>query len=206
MPMELLQKKFFDVLQKYLPENSVGYCFDLWMKYRFRLKITKNRNSKLGDYRFDPVKNLHIVTINHNLNPYNFLITYVHEVAHLAAHLQYGRKKRPHGREWKITFRELMQPLLSGLVFPADILKPLQKHMLNPPASSCSDEILYKALRSHDEDTPLEMLSDILPGEKFIFRQRVFEKEALRRTRVLCREISSGKKYLIPKLALVQKT
>lgn len=203
--MESLKRKFYDVLQKHLPANAIDYCFDLWMKHRFRLKVVNNRRSKLGDYRYDPASDIHVITINHNLNPYNFLITYIHEAAHMAANKEYGRKKKPHGKEWKSVYRKLMQPMLTEAVFPADILKPLVKHMQNPPASSCSDEDLYKALRQYDNETNLEMLDNILPGEEFIFHKRLFKKEIVKRTRVLCCEVVTGRKYLIPKLAMVLK-
>jgi len=203
--MELMEKKFYDALKKYLPPNALAYCYDLWMKYRFRLKIVNNRRSKLGDYRYDPAKDLHIITVNRTLNPYNFLITYIHETAHLAANKEYGRKKKPHGKEWKSVYKRLMQPLLSESIFPADLLQPLRRHMQNPAASSYSDEALCKALRRYDAETHLEMLDNIQIGEEFIFHKRLFKKEGVKRTRVLCCEVVTGKKYLIPKLAMVLK-
>jgi SprT protein len=203
--MDLKRKRFFTILEKYVPQNSIHHCYDLWVSNPFFLKITRIRNTKLGDYRFDPKNKNHTITINHNLNPYNFLITYVHEVAHLVAHIRFGKKIKPHGEEWKACFRELINPLLSDLVFPEDVLLPLKTHMKNPPASSCSDKNLYMALRTYDEDKHLMMLSEILPGERFVFHRRVFEKETLRRTKVLCCEINTGKKYLIPQLAMVYR-
>ena len=47
-----------------------------------------------------------------NLNPYRFLMTLVHEVAHLVAFQKYGRAIKPHGKEWKFTFQTLMLPFI----------------------------------------------------------------------------------------------
>ncbi len=199
------QKKYVELLERFLPSDAVHYCYDLWINYPFHLKITRSRQSKLGDYRYSPNQKSHTITINQNLNPYNFLITYIHEVAHLVTHVQYNGRILPHGKEWKKTFQELMMPMLSNLVFPDDILRPLMKYMKNPAASSCSDPGLFKALRQYDEETSLVMLSELLSGEQFIFHHRFFTKEKIRRTKVLCTEVHSGKKYLIPQLAMVLK-
>lgn len=196
---------FYQTLQKYLPDNAVHYCFDLWKQHPFHFKIARRRNSKLGDYRYDPVSKSNYISVNGDLNPYNFLVTYVHEVAHLVTYATHGRIKNPHGKEWKRTFSQLMEPLLSDLVFPADLLPVLKNHLSNPKASSCSDPDLYRALRTYDQKHGFQLLSEIASGESFIFHNRLFEKGSLRRTRVLCKEVNTGKRYLIPQVALVEK-
>ena len=71
------------ILDKYLPEQAVPVIAQWIYKYDFKLKIKKSRSSKYGDYR-PPVKGQnHLITINHDLNKYAFLITLVHEIAHL---------------------------------------------------------------------------------------------------------------------------
>jgi SprT protein len=199
------RNNFFTTLEKHVPANSIHYCYDLWIKYPFNLKITRARNTKLGDYRYNPKNKNHYITVNHNLNPYNFLITYIHEIAHLLAHVLHGKGIKPHGEEWKACFQELINPMLSDLVFPVEVLLPLNRYMQNPAASSCTDMDLYKALRAFDQQSHHMMLSEILPGERFVFNKRVFEKENVRRTKAMCREISTGKKYLIPQLAMVTR-
>lgn len=71
------------ILEKYVPPASTDYCHQLLYRYGFRLKITRSRKTKLGDYRFLSVQKKHVITVNHDLNPFQFLITYIHEVAHL---------------------------------------------------------------------------------------------------------------------------
>ena len=191
------------IFEKYFPKAAVMYTYQLWQEYRFKFKITRQRKTKLGDYRFDPRKKKHLVTVNHNLNSYAFLITYIHEVAHLVAFMNHKNKISPHGEEWKETFRNLMKPVLNREVFPLALYNQLLKHMINPKATVYSDSRLMKILRSFDPESAKIHLDDIEIGSHFLFKDRIFEKKILRRTRVLCKELSSGKKYLISKMAMV---
>ncbi len=200
------KNKFYEILPNYIPENAVHYCFDLWVAHPFHFRITKKRQTKLGDYRYDPVRKEHTISVNYNLNQYNFLITYLHEFAHLLTTEKYGRRVDPHGKEWKNAFKETISPVLNSLVFPDELLLVLQKHMSNPKASSQSDPRLVKALRKYDTNYEDQLLlEDIDHGEEFLFKGNTFKKLESRRTRVVCHHLSSGRKYLIPKIAKVEK-
>jgi len=113
-----VKEEIYLLLQKQVPENAAQYCFDLWLEDPFHFIISKTRASKLGDFRFRSDRKIQTITINYDLNPYQFLITYIHEVAHYRAFKKYGIGIKPHGTYWKNTFRALMIPLLSDLVFP----------------------------------------------------------------------------------------
>lgn len=195
-----------NLFHKYFPEEAVSYCHQLWQTHRFHFKITRQRKTKIGDYRYDPRKKMHFITVNHNLNPYAFCLTFVHEVAHLVTYIDHSHKVAPHGKEWKAQFRKLLQPLLLNHTFPPDVLQILIRHMKNPKATCYSDADLTRILRKYDPQKNGEMqvyLEDILNGNQFVFQKRLFQKQYLRRTRVLCKEIGSGKKYLISKMAMV---
>ncbi len=188
-----------------MPENAVHYCLDLWTAMPFHFKVTRKRNTKLGDYRFDRRNGSHSISVNHDLNHYSFLITYIHEVAHLLTRERYSRKTQPHGKEWKSIFMELMEPVMTDLIFPVEILKPLKKHLKNPKASSYADADLVHVLRQFDEhESDLVPLSTLDEGELFEFNNSLYKKLSLRRTRVLCRHSVSSRKYLISKMALVK--
>jgi hypothetical protein len=188
-----------------VPENAVHYCLDLWSSKPFHFKVTRKRNSKLGDYRYNPVDRSHAISVNHDLNKYSFLITYVHEVAHLLTTERNGRKASPHGSAWQANFRELMEPVLSDLVFPSDILTLLKKHMRKPKASTYSDARLLHALRTYDEHpSDLIPLAQLDEGDIFEFNNMMYQKIQLRRTRVLCQQSGTSRKYLISKMALVR--
>jgi hypothetical protein len=194
-----IEEKFLKAFQKYLPVEAVTYCFQLWKEKPFTFQITRERTTKLGDFRYHSNRTIQTITINHNLNPYQFLITYLHEVAHLHTYAQFGAAVKPHGDEWKNKFKELMLPAIERAFFPADILAPLVKYMRNPKASTGSDHHLVKALRAYDKhkNDSLVFLMDLKVGSGFVLQERKFIKKETRRTRTLCEEIPSGKNYLI---------
>ncbi|KEO72914.1 SprT family zinc-dependent metalloprotease [Anditalea andensis] len=203
-----INKEIFQMLQEQVPENAAQYCFDLWLEDPFHFIISKSRSSKLGDFRFRSDRKIQTITINYDLNPYQFLITYIHEVAHYRAFKRWGINIKPHGTHWKNIFRSLMAPILSDLIFPRDILIPLKRHLLNPKASSGADLFLNREVRKYDlnkKEGHILYLNDIKVGEEFMLKGRLFKKENTRRTRVLCLEIASGKKYLVSVHAEVER-
>lgn len=191
--------KVLSILQSHVPTPAVAYCFDLWKASPFELKLSKARQTKVGDFTSRRTKKHPRITLNNDLNPYQFLLTYVHEVAHLYVYLRHGNRVDPHGEEWKTTFTELMLPMLWESVFPDEILHELRRHMINPKASSFSDTQLTLVMRKFDKDAhQFALLSEIPEGSIFTFQGRQFRKGKLRRTRVLCREMQSKRDYLVP--------
>jgi hypothetical protein len=197
MPMQV--EKIQAILQEHIIHDAVPYCVSLWTQSPFELKLTKSRQTKVGDFTSRRSAIHPRITLNHDLNPHIFLMTYIHEVAHHYVHKKYGHKVDPHGDEWKNTYQELMRPLLNETIFPPDILPELHRHMANPKASSFADTHLTKVLRQHDKDAEkIVVLSEIPEGSIFSIRGRFFKKGMLRRTRYLCREIKTKRNYLVP--------
>lgn len=192
------------VLSSHVPASAVDYCHELWQQYPFQFKLRKSRVSKLGDYRYDPRDSSHTITVNADLNTYQFLITYVHEVAHRVVH-KHRSAQKPHGPEWKNKFRELMLPVLHPEAFPDDVLRALAGHMRNPKASTSGDPNLVKVLAKYDEGAvDTFTLEDVPIGDEFTFRKRSFRKLELKRTRAVCLDLKNRKKYLIPEMAEVE--
>ena len=105
------------ILKKYIPETAVALIAKWIVDYDFKLKIKKERSTKLGDYRSPFNGSNHQVTVNFNLNKYAFLVTLVHEIAHLTTFNKYKNSVLPHGAEWKQEFKKLMQPFLNSDVY-----------------------------------------------------------------------------------------
>lgn len=197
-------EKAHSLLVEHVPPDTVKYCFSLWQKYPFELKLTKSRQTKVGDFTSRGSKAHPRITLNHDLNSYLFLLTYIHEVAHLYVYLKFGNRVDPHGEEWKRMFQDLMVPLLQESAFPSEILHELKRHLINPKASSFADTNLTKVLRQYDQDSDRQIaLSDIPEGSIFKLQGRYFAKGKLRRTRFLCKEVKSKRSYLVPIDALV---
>ena len=202
--MLMKAEKIHSTLETHVPGPALPYCYRLWTETPFELKITRTRQTKVGDFTSKKSIAHPRITLNQELNPYLFLITYVHEVAHLRVHLQYGNRVDPHGEEWKARFRILMQPLLAPAIFKEDILYELQRHMVNPKASSFADSELTRILRRYDKDAAnYATLSEIPEGSIFRFQGRFFKKGKVRRTRVLCHEVKTKRHYLVPADVLV---
>jgi len=198
------EKQIHQRISRFVPEKSVDLAFDLWREKPFRFVIAKARNTKLGDFRKKPGEDWAIITVNENLNPYSFLITYVHEVAHHWVFEKYRGRVSPHGKEWKEAFIKLMKPFQTSAIFPEEVLKALNFYMINPKAASLSDMRLAKALKAHDAVNPEEIsLLELSQGQMFKLENRLFEKHETRRTRVRCKEVNSGKYYLVHKMAMI---
>lgn len=199
-------EKVLELFRNHVPLAAVDACFALWQKHGFVFKLRKARMTKVGDFTFRPGQTPQI-TINQDLHPYLFLMTYIHEVAHHEVHLQHAHRAEAHGAEWKATFQQLMAPLLDPIIFPEPLLTGLKKHMANPKASSFSDTELTRLLRLFDERIVTQiLLSDIPIGSIFKLNNRWFKKGEIRRTRVLCVELKSKRKYLVPADAPISET
>lgn len=198
--------KDYQFLSKYVPEAAADYCTDLWKLYDFTLNIKGDRKTKLGDFRVDRAGKRVSISVNGTLNAYAFLVTYLHEVAHLTTWQQHGRSVKPHGREWQAQFRLLMQPLLNTEIFPAEVLQPLKAYMRAPSASTASCPALWVALRIFDEHALENIcyLSQVADGDKFRFSETIYLKVEVRRTRALCQNLSNGRRYLISTVAQVE--
>lgn len=193
-----------ELFKKYLPPNSIDYCIDLSSNYNFDLNISFNRKSKFGHYKYWPPTKSHTISINKGLSQPLFLITFVHELAHLDVMIKYGKKVKPHGKEWKTAFLILISPLLNQQVFDSELLSILTRHLKNPKASLSADPALWNLLFPGASNNSL-CVNDIEVGNSFIFKNRIFKKMKTRRTRALCFESKSGNNYLIPLVAKIEQ-
>src|SRR6187455_3787837 len=91
-------------LAAFLPEGCFDKVVHYLHHYKVHLTVTRERKSVLGDYRNAVHGKNHRITVNSNLNKYAFLITLLHELAHLLAHEKYGHRILPHGAQWKIEY------------------------------------------------------------------------------------------------------
>jgi len=149
---------------------------------------------------------LHQITVNASLNKYRFLITLVHEIAHLVAFEQHGRRIKPHGLEWKRTFQHLMVPFIRPEVFPLQLLPIIANHFKNPKASSSTDARLSIALKAFDEDERKNSyVFELSEGSIFrLYNGRLFKKGKKKVKRYECVEMSTGRLYLFQPNAEVE--
>ena len=194
------------ILQNYLPEESVEIIFQWIQEKKVHLTITKSRSTKSGDYRPPVSFPNHRISVNHNLNKYAFLITLVHELAHLSVWEKHKKSIKPHGKEWKEEFRYLMNIIINTGSFPVDIEQVLQKSIQNSKASSNSDLTLTRILKKYDNTNGVLHLEDLDENELFAMENgKIFRKGTKRRTRYICLNVNEYRNYSVHALAPVKR-
>ena len=188
-------------LAHFLPSNTTEYILELLKQYPVVFKIVRSRKTKLGDFRASNKSGRCQITINNNLEPLNFLITTVHEIAHLYNWMEYKGKITPHGKEWKRQYVNLFIPILSTQFLYLEEITVLKAHLSNPKASSCADITLTNYFRK--EGT--KRVEEIALGKPFILNGKTFTVEKKLRKRFLCLEHSSQRKYYVNGMAEVEE-
>lgn len=185
-------------LAAFLPEGSFEKVVVFIQQYKVHLTITKKRKSVLGDYRHASMGKNHRISVNGDLNKYEFLITLLHELAHLLTFEQYRNRVEAHGREWKNCYSALLYDFVQLGVFPDDVRMALQRSIMNPAATANGETDLLLVLRKYNkqQQTGLIPVAEIPPGQLFQTENgRVFMKGALRRKRFECVEVKTGLRY-----------
>jgi hypothetical protein len=201
-------KNIAAVISKYVPHGAVEICSRWIIEKNIHLKLTRGRASKFGDYLPLEHGDGHRITVNHDLNKYAFLITYIHEVAHLETFNKFKNRVDPHGPEWKNEFRLLLKDFVQLDIFPDDVKAAVTSYMSNPAASSCSDLNLLRTLRKYDERIEnVVHLEDVPHDTIFQLHQSrsglIFRKGHQIRKRFHCEEINTKKIYLVSPVAEV---
>lgn len=186
-------------LQHFIPIAAFEEVVHLINHYKVHLTVTKSRKSVLGDYRHPYLGANHKITVNGNLNQFEFLITLLHELAHLLCYEQYKNRVDPHGKEWKSLYAQLLKAFMREEVFPADILLALKKTILNPAATANGEIQLLTVLRAYNKRNHQNaiMMGQVPEGAYFYYgkERKLFVKMKKRRTRFECKEVKTGLIY-----------
>ncbi len=169
-----------------------------------KIKVSRPRKGKLGDFRPSDDHENHVITVNDNLNPYSFLITFVHEVAHLKIWERHKNKVDPHGAEWKQEFKKLMRDFMTPAILPESLITALSIHFTKTKSSTCFDPDLMHELLKYDVNNTKILLSNVEMNVPFEFDNRVFIRKENLRTRSKCEELNTNRVYLIHNAAFVR--
>lgn len=200
------QEAPLDYLRRFIPEAAVHKVLDYLHQYNVHLTITQERKSVLGDYRHATQDKTHRISVNGTLNPYAFLITLVHELAHLVTFMQHGNRVQSHGKEWKGLYALLLADFLKEGIFPADIQQAIGSSLHDLPASSCADEDLMRVLKRYDKQNGMVLVEEVPEGHFFdIGEGRIFKKGKKLRKRYQCQEVKTGKMYLFSPIYEVKR-
>ena len=187
-----------EYLQEFIPEGSSQLVLNYLHQYKVHLTVTRERKTVLGDYRNAVDGKNHRISVNGNLNRYAFLITLIHELAHLVTFMQYGSRVKSHGKEWKHIYAKMLEDFLKLDIFPVDIKAAFKQTIHDLPTSSCADEVLTRVLKKYDKNvTGLVLIEQINEGSLFQTNdKRIFRKGKKLRKRFECIEVATKRLYL----------
>ncbi|KFC24353.1 SprT-like domain-containing protein [Chryseobacterium sp. FH1] len=191
-----------NVLDQYLPANTHPFLKKWFADYFIHIKITKNRNSKLGDYRRLPDKS-HQITVNSTLDKQLFFFVLTHELAHLLAFEKFKFRISAHGKEWKDTFREM---LLESLEIYSDDLKPIIiRFSKSPKANFMASPELVRYFHIEDSEDQSIFVENLLINDEFRYKGDEYKILEKKKKLYLCVNLENSKKYLFRPLAKVEK-
>lgn len=194
-------------LNAYLPAGTFDPLVGLINQYKVHLTVTKARKSVLGDYRHAFQGANHKITVNGNLNKYEFLITLLHELAHLLCFEQFRNRVEAHGKEWKTIYSSLLSSFIQLGVFPEDIHKALKKTLINPAATANGETKLLLVLRKYNtiQKEGFALVANIAEGSLFeSLNGKIFRRGKKRRIRIECVEVATGQVYSFSALTEVK--
>ena len=145
------QQAPLEALKQFLPDGTFDMVSTYLHTHKIHLTVTRERSSILGDYRNAVDGKNHRISVNGSLNPYAFLYTLIHEIAHLLVYDKFGHRVPSHGKEWKHIFSLLLKEFLAEDVFPPDIRAAIAVSLGNPAASSCAEDGLLRVFRNYDK-------------------------------------------------------
>lgn len=196
-----------NALNAYLPDGAFEPVVSLINQYKVHLTVTKARKSVLGDYRHAFQGANHKISVNGNLNKYEFLITLLHELAHLLCYELHRNRVDAHGKEWKSIYGQLLAQFIQKGIFPDDIKKALSKTLLNPAATANGETKLLLVLRKYNtvQKEGIALVANIAEGVLFeSLNGKIFKRGKKRRIRIECVEVATGQVYSFSALTEVK--
>ncbi|MBI2966960.1 MAG: sprT domain-containing protein [Bacteroidetes bacterium] len=193
------------LLEPFVPPGIAPVLVDWLKRYNVKLTITRKRYSKFADYSPPAEKPYHRITVNHNLNPWSFLISLVHEMAHMFTWVKYRNSVTPHGIQWHGEFRRTITPFLRNNIFPEDIRIAIDKHLQKYFASSCTDPDLMRILTKYDKPSAKIRVENLVQGEQFMYKGILYRREEKARKNYNCLRVSDNRKYRFSPVAEVVK-
>ncbi len=164
------------------------------------VKKVNSRKSKLGDIKFFRSGKSPVITLNRNLSPDAMTFVMAHEIAHFLDFKKSGKRKNPHGNQWKMTFSKLLAELLElgalSVTYHSHILGFTKNIRAVVSQSSALHSMIFP---EHKNISDLIELEQIPHGSIFSIpgHNRFFEKREKRKTRYVCLRSDNSKLYLV---------
>lgn len=202
------KEDFERIAGRYFPSEALDYAWFYFEENHFSFKIVPPRKTKKGDFKYskNPLK-MPVITVNNNLCSYDFLLVYIHELAHYMVFRHHDIfKVKSHGPEWRQFFKELLQNLVNEVPLPEDISTAFLNYSNRIKSSTAADYELETALdRYREKPDHIVYLKSLQVGDRFSLRGQLFRVDSFARTRAKCTLEGTRKKYLISAMMNVEK-
>ena len=202
------EEEYRTILRRHLNDDAVDWVYDYFTRNNIFLHITRQRTSKLGDYSWPQRgRKYHRITVNGDLNPYMFLWVFLHEAAHYETRLKYNGSVQPHGHEWQAAYARLLRECIA--LFPPETHDSIARYASRVPLARATGQGIEELLRHYDKDYSPESvtrLDDLPAGSLFRLKRSpdiLFRSDERRRTRWLCTDTATGRRYTVPATAEV---
>ena len=200
------KRDYIEFLAIYLPVKSVDYVYNKIIEHNINFKVSRPRNTKLGDYMAPTRSSSHKISVNSNLNKYAFLITFLHELAHLETWNLYKNRVDAHGKEWVEIFKHIILDVDNLDVFPEDISEYLNDKMIVTKGFAGNYKSKLNNILSNYNDEKDLTLSEIGVGYRITLKNgRQFDVLEKLRTRYKCKDLSNRKLYIVSSNAQILK-
>ena len=215
MPKPLLYSRplpdyLLALLGQKVPAYGMPLVARLVRSYDFAFRFAPPRLRKLGDYTRKANGEV-AITINADLPPELFLVTFLHEVAHLEALQNRTRREAPHGKRWQACFGALLTELCQSAeaAMPAPLHQALVRHSQAPTATLTADPALARLLLP--AKPPRQALADgfahvemLAAGTAFAYRGKAFLLSGKMRTRHYGTDLQTGQLWKFSAQCTVQ--
>ncbi len=204
-----MRKPLDETLAAFVPVTAVEHVAKLLQTHRIQLRVARTRLTKLGDFRPGKQGSAHQISVNQGLNVFEFLLVFLHELAHLKVHEETAPPRLPHGLEWRRHYGELIRDFVAGGHFHPSLEEVLIQYSYQVSASGVGNMELAKLLRAFDRaplDRPWLFLDEV--AQQGVFQTpsgRLFRKEEKLRKRYRCLCLKSRRSYLVHAMARVEE-
>ncbi|MBR6844167.1 MAG: SprT-like domain-containing protein [Bacteroidales bacterium] len=202
------EEQYREILRRHLNDDAVEWVYSFFTRNNIFLHITRQRNSKLGDYSWPQRgRKYHKITVNGDLNPYMFMWVFLHEAAHFESYMKYDTRVQPHGHEWQAEYARLLRECVS--FFPPEACDSIVLYASKIPLVRAVGRQVEDLLHRYDPGyTPEAVihLDDLPAGSLFRIKRKpsiLFRSDERRRTRWLCTDTATGRRYTVPAVAEV---
>ncbi len=187
-------------ISSFIPERASEKVFSFVRPYNVLIEV-KSMRSSLGKFQYGSNGGPHKIRIKQGISKELFLLVLLHEIAHLKAYIENGRAIKPHGKEWKNIFSDLLKEVIPLGVFPEKVMLGINEFMKNPGASMVNSKMFYNCFDDFSSYVPIREMSVY---DYFVLKERYYYQILkTERDYILCYDLQNMRKVRLRKSAHV---